>query len=188
MTALWLARAGKLKWEELIVKATWGITMLVALVPFVGIFFGRPALGIILGFLSVVSLYLVSRWRAGDALGLVMVMCISLSAATTVYYGVMKEKRDYLGFTREALQKAEESEIIVLAPDEIFEGTLPMITGRTYRVVERPTDIRQEGLYIWADKKDMIIREVEQVAKVEMVLEKKIGNKSTRLALIKPIH
>ena len=188
MTALWLSRAGKLKWEELIVKATWGIAVLVAFVPFVGIFFGRPVLGVILGFLSLVSLYLVSRWRARDALGLVMVICLSLSAATTVYYSVMKEKRDYLGFTREALQKARGSEIIVLAPDEIFEGVLPLITGRTYKWVARPADIRQEGLYIWADKNDIFIREVEQNAKVQMVLEKKIGNKSARLALIKPIH
>ena len=117
-----------------------------------------------------------------------MVICLSLSAAMTVYYSVMKEKRDYLGFTREALNKAGGSEIIVLAPDEIFEGTLPMITGRTCRWVERPVDIRQEGHYIWADKNDIFIREAEQNAKVEMVLEKKIGSKSARLALIKPIH
>jgi 4-amino-4-deoxy-L-arabinose transferase-like glycosyltransferase len=188
MTASWLSRACEFRWERLIVKAIWGIAVLLAFVPFVGIFFGRPVLGILLGFLSLVSLYLVSRWRARDALGLVMVMCLSLSAATTVYYSVMKEKRDYLGFTREALQKARGSEIIVLAPDEIFEGTLPMITGRKYKCVGRPADIKQEGLYIWADKNDIFIREVEQIAKVEMVLEKKIGNKSARLALIKPIH
>jgi 4-amino-4-deoxy-L-arabinose transferase-like glycosyltransferase len=188
MSASWLSRACEFRWERLVVKATWGIAVLLAFVPFVGIFFGRPVLGILLGFLSLVSLYLVSRWRARDALGLVMVMCLSLCAATTLYYSVMKEKRDYLGFTREALQKASGSEIIVLAPDEIFEGTLPMITGRKYKCVERPADIRQEGLYIWADKNDIFIREVEQNAKVEMVLEKKIGNKSARLALIKPIH
>jgi hypothetical protein len=63
-----------------------------------------------------------------------------------------------------------------------------MITGRTYKWVARPADIRQEGLYIWADKNDIFIREVKQMAKVEMVLEKEIGNKSARLALIKPIH
>jgi hypothetical protein len=63
-----------------------------------------------------------------------------------------------------------------------------MITGRKYKWVARPADIRQEGLYIWADKNDLFVREIEQIAKVEMVLEKKIGNKSARLALIKPIH
>jgi len=188
MTALWLSRAAKARWEELVVKAIWGFAVLVAFVPFVGIFFGRPLLGIILGFLSVGSLYLLPRWRARDALGLVMVMCICLSAATTIYYSVMKEKRDYLGFTREALREAKGSEIIVLAPDEIFEGTLPMITGRTYRCVERPTDIRQEGLYIWADKNGIFIRKVKRIAKVEVVLEKKIGSRSARLALITPIH
>jgi 4-amino-4-deoxy-L-arabinose transferase-like glycosyltransferase len=188
ITALWLSRAGKSKREDLIEKGTWGIAVLVGFVPFVGIFFARPVLGIILGFLSLLSFYLVSRWRARDALGLVMVMCLSLSASTTVYFSVMKEQRDYLGFTKEALSMAKGSEIMVLAPDEIFEGTLPMITGRTYKCVARPADIRQEGLYIWAGKKDMFIREVEQIARVEMVLEKKIGNKCARLALIKPIH
>jgi 4-amino-4-deoxy-L-arabinose transferase-like glycosyltransferase len=186
ITASWLSRVGKARWEELIVKATWGIAVLVAFVPFVGIFFGRPVLGIILGFLSLVSLYLVSRWRARDALGLVMAMCISLSAVTTVYYSAIKEKRDYLRFTRDALHEARGSEIIVLAPDEIFEGTLPMITGRTYKWVGKPADIRQEGLYIWADKNDLFIREVERIARVEMVLERKIGIRSARLAWIRP--
>jgi hypothetical protein len=188
MTALWLSRVGKLKWEELVVKATWGIAVLMAFVPFVGIFFGRPLLGVILGLLSLASLYILLNWRARDALGLVMVICLSLSAATTLYYSAMKEKRDYLEFTRNALHKARGSEIIVLAQQEIFEGTLPMITGRTYKWVARPADIRQEGLYIWADKSDILMREIEQNAKVEIVLEKKIGNRSARLALIKPVH
>jgi 4-amino-4-deoxy-L-arabinose transferase-like glycosyltransferase len=188
MTASWLSRAGKLRWEEFIVKGIWGIAVLVAFSPFVGIFFGRPVLGVILGLLSLVSLSIILNWRPRDAIGLVMVMCISLSAATTLYYSAMKEKRDYLGFTREALQEAKGSEITVLAPDEIFEGVLPLITGRTYKWVGRPVDIRQEGLYIWADKNDIFIREAEQIGKVEVVLEKKIGDRSARLALIKPVN
>jgi 4-amino-4-deoxy-L-arabinose transferase-like glycosyltransferase len=189
VTALWLSRAVKSGWEELIVKATWGIAVLGAFFPFAGIFFGRPMLGVILAFLSVGSLYFLLRWRSTrDVLGLVMVMCISLSAATTVYYSAMKEKRDYLGFTKQAVSIAKGSEIMVLAPDEIFEGTLPMITGRTYKSVEKPAAISEEGLYIWADKRDMLIREIERIAKVEMVFEKKIGSRSARLALIKPIH
>ena len=188
VSASWLSRANKLRWEELVVKTIWGMTVLVAFVPFVGIFFGRPMLGVTLGLLSPAGLYILSRWRKRDPLGLVMVVCLSLSAATTVYYNVMKEKKDYLGFSRDALHKAKGSEIIVLAPDEIFEGTLPMITGRTYNWVARPADIRQEGLYIWADKRDIFIREVEKIAKVEIVLEKKVRSRSARLALIKPIH
>jgi 4-amino-4-deoxy-L-arabinose transferase-like glycosyltransferase len=186
MTASWLSRAGKVRWEELIVKGIWGIAVLVAFVPLVGIFFGRPVLGILLCFLSLVSLYFVLRWRAKDAIGLVMVISISLSAAMTVYYSAMKEKRDYLGFTREALQNARGSEIIVLVPNETFEGTLPMITGKTYKWVRRPVNIRQEGLYIWTDQDDIIIRKVTEIANVEMVLEKKIGGRHARLAFIKP--
>jgi hypothetical protein len=185
MTAAWLSRAGKLRWEEFIVKGIWGIAVLVAFMPFVGIFFGRPVLGVILGLLSLVSLSIILNWRARGAIGLVMVVCISLSAAMTVYYSAMKEKRDYLGFTREALSMAKGSEIMVLAPDETFEGTLPMITGRTYRYAEKRANIKQEGLYIWADKDDIFIRKVEEVAKVEIVLEKKLGSRHARLAFVK---
>jgi hypothetical protein len=185
MTASWLSRAGKLRREELIVRGIWGIAVLVAFSPFVGIFLGRPVLGVILGLLSLASLYRILNWRARDAIGLVMVMCISLSAAMTVYYSAMKEKRDYLGFTREALSTAKGSEIMVLAPDETFEGTLPMITGGTYRYAEKRANIKQEGLYIWADKDDIFIRKVEQVANVEIVLEKKLGIRHARLAFVK---
>jgi 4-amino-4-deoxy-L-arabinose transferase-like glycosyltransferase len=186
MTALWLSRADKLRWEELIVRVIWGIAVLLAFTPFVGIFFGRPVLGVILGLLSLVSLSIIVNWRARGAIGLVMVMCISLSAAMTVYYSSMREKRDYLGFTRETLSMAKGSEIMVLGPDEIFEGTLPLITGRALKWVGRPRDIREEGLYIWADKDDIFIRNVEQVANVEIVLEKKLGIRHARLAFVTP--
>jgi hypothetical protein len=186
LTASWLSRAGKLRWEELIVKALWGIAIIGAFVPFLGIFFGKPVLGIILGLLSLASLYKIYQWRAKDAIGLVMVICISLSAATTVYYSVMKEKRDYLAFTREALLKAKGSEIVILMPDEIFEGTLPMITGRTYRVAGRYSDLKEEGLYIWADKDEICLRETEKIAEVEIVLERKVGERNARLAFIRP--
>jgi 4-amino-4-deoxy-L-arabinose transferase-like glycosyltransferase len=186
MTALWLSRAGELKWEDLIIKVLRGAAVLGSFVPFLGMFFGQPVLGIILGIISVTSLYILSQWRPRDALSLVMAICLSVSAFTTVYYAAMKEKRDYLEFTRNALHQAKGSEIIVLMPDEIFEGILPMLTGKTYRCVSRTADVREEGLYIWAEKKDTIIRDIEKTAKVDIILEKRIGDRSSRLAFIKP--
>ncbi len=185
MTASWLSRSGKLRWEELIVKALWGIAIIGAFVPFLGIFFGKPVLGIIFGILSVASLYKIYQWRTKDAIALVMVICISLSASATVYYGIMKEERDYLAFTREALLKARGSEIVVLMPDEIFEGVLPMITGKTYIVCERWEDVREDGFYIWVDKYDKAIPELEKIGEVVFIVERKIGDRSARLAFIK---
>jgi len=115
-----------------------------------------------------------------------MVVCLSLSAATTLYYNVKKEKRDYLGFTRDALHQAMGSEIIILVPDEIFEGTLVMITGKTYRVLGTHADISEDGLYLWAEKHDKGIQEAKKMGKVDVVLEKKIGERYARLAFIKP--
>ncbi|NWF93241.1 MAG: glycosyltransferase family 39 protein [Syntrophaceae bacterium] len=186
MTALWLSRMGNRKWEGLIVKVIWGVAAILCFAPFLGVLWGRPVLGIIFGLLSLTSSYVISRLRSRDVLSLVMVVCASMSAFMTVYYAAMKEKRDYLGFTREALHRAKGSEIIVLMPDEIFEGVLPLITGKRYRVVERLTDIKEEGLYLWADKDESIVEELEKIAKLEMVFEKKIGERNARLAFISP--
>jgi hypothetical protein len=46
--------------------------------------------------------------------------------------------------------------------------------------------VREEGLYIWAEKKDTIIRDIEKTAKVDIILEKRIGDRSSRVAFIKP--
>jgi 4-amino-4-deoxy-L-arabinose transferase-like glycosyltransferase len=186
MTASWLSRAGKLRWEELILNAIWGIALLLAFAPLLGIFFGRPGLGVILGLLSLASTYKITQWRRRDMLRLVMVVCLSLSAATALYYNVNKEKRDYLGFTREALHRATGSEIIILRPDEIFEGTLFMITGRKHRVLGTHADISEDGLYLWADKHDQGIQEAKKMGKVNIMLEKKLGERYARLAFIMP--
>ncbi len=185
MTASWLSSAGKLKWEELLLNTIWGIALLLALAPLLGIFFGRPVLGAILGLLSLASIYKITQWRGRDVIRLVMVVCLSLSAAMVLYYDVKKETRDYLGFTREALHQAMGSEIIILMPDEIFEGTLPMVTGRTHRVLGTHADIREDGLYLWADKHDKGIQEAEKMGRVDIVLEKKIGERYATLAFIK---
>jgi 4-amino-4-deoxy-L-arabinose transferase-like glycosyltransferase len=186
ITATWLSRAGEVKWEELILNALWGIALLLAFAPLLGIFFGRPVFGAILGLSSLAGVYKITQWRGRDVIRLVMVVCLTLSAATTLYYNVKKEKRDYLGFTREALHRATGSEIVILMPDEIFEGTLPTITGKSFRVVERYTDIKEEGLYLWAEKYDYVIQEMKKTGKVDTILEKKIGERFVRLALIKP--
>jgi hypothetical protein len=186
MTAVWISRAGKVKWEELILNTLWGIALLLAFAPFLGIFVGRPVLGVILGLLSLASTYRITQWRRRDIIRLVMVVCLSLSTATTLYYNVKKEKRDYLGFTREALHRAMGSEIIIMMPDEIFEGILPMITGKRYAVLGPHADITKNGLYIWADKHNHGIQEAKKIGKVDIVLERKIGQRHARLAFIKP--
>ena len=186
ITASWLSRAGKVKWEELILNGIWGIALLLAFAPLLGIFFGRPVLGAILGLLSLASIYKITQWRGRGIIRLVMVVCLSLSAATALYYNVNQEKRDYLDFTKEALHRANGSEIIVLMPDEIFEGTLPMITGKTYRVLGTHVDIREGGLYVWADKSDHGIQKAKKIGEVDIALEKKIGERYARLAFIKP--
>jgi 4-amino-4-deoxy-L-arabinose transferase-like glycosyltransferase len=186
VTASWLSRAGNSKWEELILNTIWAIALLLAFAPLLGIFFGRPVLGALLGFLSLASIYKITQWRGRDIIRLVMVVCLSLSIATALYYNVKKEKRDYLKFTREALHRAMGSEIIILMPDEIFEGTLPMVTGRTHKVLGTHSDIREDGFYLWADKHGKGIQEAKKIGRVDITLEKKIGERYATLAFIKP--
>jgi hypothetical protein len=62
-----------------------------------------------------------------------------------------------------------------------------MLTGKTYAFVSQPEEILAAGVYIWADKRDEILWKAEQKGlAVEILLEKKIGNKQARLARIEP--
>jgi len=186
LAASWLSRAGKFKWEKLLLDGMGGAALVLAFAPFLGLFAERSVLGVVLGLLSLAGTYKIAPWKGRDVFRLVMVVCLSLSTAATLYYDVKKEKRDYLGFTKEALRCAMGSEIVIVMPDEIFEGTLPMMTGRTYKVLRTHGDIREDGLYLWAEKRDQGIQEAKKMGKVDMLLEKKIGERNVRLAFIKP--
>jgi hypothetical protein len=176
----------------MLVKVTWAAAIVGCLAPFVGIFLGAPVLGVAMGVISVGSLVLITRGgvKQPEAVSLVMVVCIAVSTCSTVYYHYMKPTKDYLGFSRQALAVAGEREITLLAPEEILKGVFPMITGKTFKVVVSPLDIRDQGVYFWADKGSRVMNALtQQQAKVEVLLEKEMDHKGrevARLALITP--
>jgi 4-amino-4-deoxy-L-arabinose transferase-like glycosyltransferase len=148
MTAHWLmTRAEGVKWENILLKITWGVAGAGCLLPFAGLFLGLPVLGAVMGLLAVGSLVLFTRrLREPRALSLVLVACIAMFSAMSVYYPYLKPNRDYLQFTRNALAAAKGREIIILGNDEVIQGILPMLTGKTYQVVPFPADILKEGV------------------------------------------
>ncbi len=192
MIAVWLGKSPRMKWENILVKITWGIAIVGSIVPFAGIFLGQPILGISMGILAVSGLAALTRGKVKEreAVSLVLVVCLALSAVTMIYYPYEKPRKDYLSFSRQALVVAGNKEIVVLAPDEILEGVLPMITGKVCKVVNSPSDINKEGIYIWADRRDQVLKElIRQHAKVEILYERQVdhfGNKTARLAHIVP--
>jgi hypothetical protein len=155
--------------------------------PFIGIFIGYPALGISLGIVSVAALIVFARQRVFKhvkGFPLVVVICIGISCSTTIYYDYMKPRQDFLGFTRKALSAAQGSDIVILSPDEIFEGVLPMLTGKTFKEVVHPKDIKEGGIFIWAERHNAVLNAFKERARVDIILEQKIGNKQARLAYI----
>jgi hypothetical protein len=107
----------------------------------------------------------------------------------TVYYQYLKPNRDYIQFTRDALAGAKGRDITILGADEVLQGTLPMLTGKTYKVVPSYTDILPEGVYIWADRKDKVLRQVSRHADLKILHERRMdidGNRVTRLVYIVP--
>jgi 4-amino-4-deoxy-L-arabinose transferase-like glycosyltransferase len=191
MTASWLEKARRVKWEDVLVKITWAVSVAGCFAPFAGIFLGLPVLGTILGLLSVGALVLITRGgvKQREAVSLVMVTSIALFSCTTVYYQYMKPQKDYLDFTRQALVSAGNKDITMIAPREILRGVVSLTTGKVGRIVDSPADIKKEGIYIWEDKDNRILDTLNRQFKVKMLLEKKMdrkGHETARLADVIP--
>ena len=192
MTAVWLAKAQRMKWEDILVKITWALPSPAVLSP-LPVFPGSTNPWYRTGFLAIVLLALITRGgvHGREAISLVMLVCISLSAIMMVYYPFEKPYKDYLSFARQALVAAGNHEITILAPDEVFEGVLPMVSGKYYKEVATPEDIKEAGVYIWPDRGNTILGDLQQHAKVEMLLERQLdhqGHKFARLAYVIPSH
>ena len=192
MMANWLAKASRRKWEDVFVKITWAVAAAGCLAPFAGIFLGVPVLGAAMGVISVVSLVLITRGKVKqrEAVSLVMAVCIAVCACSAVYFPYVKPTKDYLGLSRQALAAAGDREITLLAPEEILKGVFPMITGKTFKVAVSPADIRDQGVYFWADKSNRVMNALtKRQATVDMLLEKEMdrkGREVARLARIAP--
>ena len=106
----------------------------------------------------------------------------------TVYYPYEKPRKDYLDFSKQALAAVGNKELVILAPDETVEGALPMVTGKTYKEVKSPSDIRDEGIYIWEDNKhDWVLNGLNrQHARMEMLFQ--ITTDHTRHRTIRIAH
>ncbi|MCK9264081.1 MAG: glycosyltransferase family 39 protein [Deltaproteobacteria bacterium] len=189
MTAWWLSKAQHMKWEETLLKATWGIAVLACFIPFAGIFLGLPVYGAILGTLAVSFLAYVIMFGINElkALSLVLIMSIALGAGSCIYFDYMKPHQDYLAFARQALTISAQEEITILEPDEIMEGVLPMVSGKRYPMAREARDIRSDGMYVWVDKNDKVLRSLQHQAEVKILFERKMGvggRKTARLAYV----
>lgn len=191
MTAYWFVhRARGVGWEDVLVKVTWAFAVVACLVPFAGIFLGSPVLGTVMGMIAVLSLLLLIRWaRQPEAFSLVALSCVAVFSLMSVYYACLKPNEDYIQFARNALSSAQGREITLIGYDECMQGILPMLTGRACQVVGSPTGVLKEGVYLWADRDNKIIREVSRHAAVKILFETCMdlkGNRITRLAYIAP--
>jgi 4-amino-4-deoxy-L-arabinose transferase-like glycosyltransferase len=191
MTAHWLVnRAAGIRWEGFFLKITWGIVIAACFAPFAGIFLNLPILGTVMGLISVSSLLILTRWRKQPpAFSFVALACIAMFSIMSLYYPYLKPDRDYIQFTRKALAAAGGREITLLTGDEVMQGILPMLTGKTYQVVPSPSDILKEGLYIWADRRGKVLKEVSSHAEVKILYESRMdlsGDRVTRLVHVTP--
>jgi len=187
--ATWMSSPVKVKWEAIMIKITWGLAAISAVAPFAGIFLDHPIAGIVMGIISVsLSAYIYKKPELKMTnLALALTVCICMSSTMFVYFLYMQPKEDFLAFAKNALNESGNKEIILLDDDEVFEGILPMLTGKRYENVKGPENIVKNGYYIWSDsKKDSTLRETRKLHRVDLILDKRIGSKNGRLAYIEP--
>jgi 4-amino-4-deoxy-L-arabinose transferase-like glycosyltransferase len=189
MIATWLSSPPKFKWEGIIIIIMWGLVAAGSLASFAGVFLGFPVWGMLMGIISVGSVIYIYKYSGlmMSNLALCISICIVMASTMFVFYIYQQPKEDYLPFAKKALAVSDGKEITLLADDEVFEGVMPMITGKYFKNVPKPESITNEGYYIWADsRKDDTLRKVRKLYKVDVVLDKRIGRKNARLAYIIP--
>ncbi len=187
--ASWLSSPPEKKWEELMLKITWGFVAAGALAPFAGVFLDVPVWGILMGIISVGSVFYIYRYSGlkMSNLALCISVCVVMASTMFVFYIYQQPGEDYLPFAKRALALSDGKEITLLADDEVFEGVMPMITGKYFKNAPKPDHITNEGYYIWADsREDNILRKVRKLYNVDVVLDKRIGRKNARMAYIVP--
>ena len=183
MVTHWLMSSSFKQWESYLIKATWLIAILGCVLPFSGIFMGQALLGILLGGISLTTLFMVRRKMETSYLKpmlLVALMYVGLIASTTVYFSYMTPHKDFLRFGREAVRTADGRELHVLKGDELFSGLLPMITGKTHQVIDTADTV--PGLYMYATRYSDDSTPFPHGIEIDILIEKKVGNKRAVLA------
>jgi len=190
LIATWLMSAPRQKWETWMLGITWGMAVLGSLAPFAGIGLGHPVLGLGMGCIAFVALLsFVACKRAGvmhRQISLVLIVCVAVSACTTVYFAYQKPLEDNLAFARKVVHIANGRDITLIGHDESTRGLFSMVAGRTLPVIAHPDDLAKPGLYVWSDRDSRILRELQAVTTVELYWHAIADNTEISMAYIKP--
>ena len=186
MVAHWMCERPKMTWEKSMIAITWTIAIMGCFLPFAGIFLDNTLLGLSAGMLSLAGLFLVWKRRSSRMreLSLVVIMFIALTSTSAVYFQYMKPEKDFMGFAREAITLAGDQDITIVRGDELFEVIIPMLTKRSFSVVN-PSGVPADGLYLWATRYNANSSPLAKAAMVDILLEKKIGSRRAILAEVK---
>jgi len=188
MIAGWLASGSRKRWEETMLKITWLLSIIFSFAPLAGLFFGRPALGIVMGITGLLSLAVIIRCKAMKQIRgfpLVMAMCVALITSSMVYFSYMKPHEDYLDFARQALKIVDNQELNVLGHDQANRGLVSLVFQRHF-AEKYPPEIQTSGFYFWADKRDRQLEALQKNARVNIVLERELGGRNAMVAYVIP--
>ena len=190
MIASWLDEPVRARWERAAVNITWGLVVAGGVAPFAGVFLGVPLVGIAAGVVSAGALLLIDRDSGlrRTSLALAVSMGIVMSLSMGVFYKYRQPSEDYLTPARQAVAMAGNNRIRILEDREIFEGVLPLITGKPVENVPDVGRIEAPGYYLWSDDdKNGIIRELRKGHRFSLFLDRPVGhNRVIRLAYIYP--
>jgi hypothetical protein len=190
MIAEWLQTARKAKWEDIIMKFMWALIIIASVVPFAGIFLGVPVLGAVMGIISIGLLIIIEKDKTirRTSLAFALSLCIAMGSVMSVYYKYWQPREDYIPLTKQALALAGNNQVRMIADDEIFEGIVPMLTGKNCENIDSAEHIRIPGYYIWSDDKhDNTLKQLKSLNNYKLLYDKPIGhNKKVRLAYVEP--
>lgn len=189
MITNWLMVSSRRPWEQWMLRITWGIAILGSLAPFAGIALGRPVFGLIMGGIALSALVCFSSYgRIGvpKEIRLVLIICIAMSACTSVYFSCKKPTEDFLAFAHEAVAIAQGRTITLIGNDESNRGLFSLAAGRTLPVIAGPSKLKDPGLYVWTDKEARILSALRTLGKPDILAQGAADGRELYLVSFRP--
>ena len=173
-------------WQRVLYRITWALALIGLLLPFAAIAKGFVWLGLAMGLASLaLGSFIYFNRSLDDELKLVGLVVLALSLSGAAFYTVMREAEDYMPVCREVIAKAGKEPIVVLQPDEICDAMLPVFTQQLHEETNNLA-IKKPGLYLWSEKDADITNGLHEV-RMELLVDRKLGSRSVRLARLEPL-
>ena len=186
MIAHWLIGRVKSRWETFLVRSTWGIIVVIAVVPLTGVVMERNGFASFLSVFAIVSIILLIKKINvfTPELKMTIAGCLVVSSCATSYYVYKNPDRDYVAATKVMIDSAYGLELSVVGDDEDLQAAVSLLRGSDVYVIHDLDKLVCDAIYLWCDDGDEIVNNLKTKFDVRKLETWELEEKSMTLAYV----